>query len=72
MILILNSFVADNYFQKLAGSSRTPLMETQPQPSPTSSVSSLDSLDVIKANKRKRLDEDEEGKGSPYLYELDN
>ena len=72
MILILNSFVADNYFQKLAGSSRTPLMETQPQPSPASSVSSLDSLDVIKANKRKRLDEDEEGKGSPYLYKLDN
>ena len=50
--------VSDNYFKKMEPKEVSPLPES---PSPVSSVSSLDIAEVVNYNKRKRVEEDEEG-----------
>jgi len=47
-----------NYFKKMEPKEVSPLAES---PSPVSSVSSLDIAEVVNYNKRKRVEEDEEG-----------
>ena len=53
-------FVPDNYFKKMEPKEVVPTIES-PNPSPASSVSSVDSAEVVNNNKRKRI-EDGEGR----------
>ena len=59
--LMVLLFVPDNYFKKMEPKevvTTAPIIES---PSPASSVSSVDSAEVVNNNKRKRI-EDGEGK----------
>ena len=58
-------FVSDNYFKKMEPKPAevdvvAPSTES-PSPSPASSVSSMDSAEVVNNNKRKRVEMDSEG-----------
>lgn len=54
-------FVPDNYFKKMEPKEVSPAISTMesPNPSPASSVSSVDSAEVVNNNKRKRIEDGE-------------